>query len=68
MTPSERIKELREQLNRHNRLYYVENAPEIDDRQYDMLMKELEKLEHDNPDLDDPLSPSHRVGSDLSPR
>ncbi|WP_301344444.1 NAD-dependent DNA ligase LigA, partial [uncultured Duncaniella sp.] len=66
MTPSERIKELREQLNRHNRLYYVENAPEIDDRQYDMLMKELEKLEHDNPDLDDPLSPSHRVGSDLS--
>ncbi|WP_303742410.1 hypothetical protein, partial [uncultured Duncaniella sp.] len=42
MTPSERIKELREQLNRHNRLYYVENAPEIDDRQYDMLMKELE--------------------------
>ena len=66
MVPSERIKELREQLDRHNRLYYVENNPEIDDRQYDMLMKELEKLEHENPDLDDPLSPSHRVGSDLS--
>ena len=54
------------ELDRHNRLYYVENTPEIDDRQYDMLMKELEKLEHEHPELDDPLSPSHRVGSDLS--
>lgn len=66
MTPAERISELRMELDRHNRLYYVENTPEIDDRQYDMLMKELEKLEHEHPELDDPLSPSHRVGSDLS--
>lgn len=66
MTPAERISELREQLNRHNRLYYVENNPEISDRDYDMLMKELEALEHEHPELDDPYSPSHRVGSDLS--
>lgn len=66
MTPAERIEELRNQLNRHNRLYYVENMPEISDREYDMLMKELEALEHEHPELDDPLSPSHRVGSDLT--
>lgn len=66
MTPAQRISELREQLNRHNRLYYVENNPVISDRDYDMLMKELEALEHEHPELDDPYSPSHRVGSDLS--
>ena len=66
MTPAQRISELREQLNRHNRLYYVENNPVISDRDYDMLMKELETLEHEHPELDDPYSPSHRVGSDLS--
>ena len=62
----ERIDELRRQLNHHNHAYYVENSPEISDRDYDMLMKELEALEKENPELDDPLSPSHRVGSDLS--
>lgn len=66
MTPAQRIGELRDQLNRHNRLYYVENNPEISDREYDMLMKELEALEHENPEFDDPLSPSRRVGSDLT--
>ncbi len=66
MSPAQRIQELRQQLDRHNRLYYVENSPEISDREYDMLMKELEQLERENPDLDDPLSPSHRVGSDLA--
>lgn len=66
MTPAQRIGELRDQLNRHNRLYYVENNPEISDREYDMLMKELEALELENPELDDPLSPSRRVGSDLT--
>lgn len=66
MTPEQRIGELRDQLNRHNRLYYVENNPEISDREYDMLMKELEALELENPQLDDPLSPSRRVGSDLT--
>ncbi len=66
MTTEQRIGELRDQLNRHNRLYYVENNPEISDREYDMLMKELEALELENPQLDDPLSPSRRVGSDLT--
>lgn len=62
----ERIKELREQLNRHNHNYYVLNAPEISDKEFDMLMKELEALEAQHPELYDPLSPSQRVGSDLS--
>lgn len=61
-----RIKELREQLNRHNHNYYVLNAPEISDKEFDMLMKELEALEAQRPEFYDPLSPSQRVGSDLS--
>ena len=58
--------ELREQLDRHNHAYYVNNTPEISDYEYDMLMKELEKLETENPEFDDPLSPTHRVGSDIT--
>ena len=61
-----RIDELRRLLNAHNHAYYVENNPTVSDREYDFMMKELERLEAENPDLDDPLSPSHRVGSDLS--
>lgn len=63
---AQRINELRQQLNRHNHSYYVENNPTISDYDYDMLMKELERLERENPELDDPLSPSHRVGSDIT--
>lgn len=67
MTSAEqRIKELREELNRHNHSYYVDNSPTISDYDYDMLMKELERLETENPELDDPLSPTHRVGSDIT--
>lgn len=66
MTPREQVEELRRQLNRHNHLYYVMNSPEISDREFDMMLKELERLERENPELDDPLSPTHRVGSDLS--
>ncbi len=62
----QRINELREELNRHNHAYYVDNAPTISDYDYDMLMKELEKLESEHPELDDPLSPTHRVGSDIT--
>lgn len=61
-----RIQQLRDDLNRHNYNYYVLNAPEISDKEFDMLMKELEALEHAYPELDDPLSPTHRVGSDIS--
>lgn len=62
---SERVTELRRQLEAHNHAYYVENSPTVSDREYDMLMKELEGLEQEHPELDDPLSPTHRVGSDL---
>lgn len=65
-SPRQRILDLREQLNRHNHNYYVLNAPEISDREFDMLMKELEALEKEYPDMDDPYSPTHRVGSDLA--
>ncbi len=67
MTPhQQRILDLRDELNRHNHNYYVLNAPEISDQEFDMLMKELEALEAKHPDMYDPLSPTHRVGSDLT--
>ncbi len=62
----QRIQELRRQLNRHNKLYYVDNAPEISDREFDEMMKELEQLEALHPEFADPLSPTQRVGSDLN--
>lgn len=64
-TPKERIEALRQELNEHNHRYYVENNPSISDYDFDMLMKELERLEAEHPEFDDPLSPTHRVGSDL---
>ena len=64
----QRLLELRDLLNRHNYNYYVLNAPEISDRDFDMLMKELEALEKEFPEMDDPYSPTHRVGSDLTDR
>lgn len=64
--PGRRISELREELERHNHNYYVLNNPEISDREFDMMMKELEALEKEYPEFDDPYSPTHRVGSDIS--
>lgn len=61
-----KIRSLRDELNRHNHNYYVLNAPEISDKEFDMLMKELEALEKEHPEFSDPLSPTMRVGSDLS--
>lgn len=67
MSPElERISQLRKELHRHNYNYYVKNAPEISDRNFDMLMKELEELESRHPESFDPNSPTRRVGSDLS--
>lgn len=66
MGAKERIEELRKELNRHNHNYYVLNSPEISDKEFDMLLKELEKLENENPEYYDPLSPTQRVGSDLT--
>lgn len=62
----QQINELRTALNRHNYNYYVLNTPEISDHDFDMMMKQLEELEKAHPEFDDPLSPTHRVGSDLT--
>ena len=61
----ERIEELRRQLDYHNHRYYVENAPEISDFEFDTLMHELQRLEAEHPEYADPTSPTMRVGSDL---
>lgn len=66
MNVEERINQLRKELERHNHNYYVLNSPEISDKEFDMLLKELERLENENPQFFDPLSPTQRVGSDLS--
>jgi DNA ligase (NAD+) len=57
-----RIDELREQIRRHDRKYYVEAEPEISDAQYDALTAELLELERDHPELVTPDSPTQRVG------
>lgn len=61
-----RIRQLRDLINGHNHNYYVLNNPVITDREFDMLLKELDQLEAEHPEYDDPLSPTHRVGSDLT--
>ena len=61
-----RIQELREELERHNYTYYVLSAPTISDFEFDQKMRELQELEQAYPAYDDPDSPTHRVGSDLS--
>lgn len=66
MDVKEKITRLRDELNRHNHLYYVKNSPEISDRDFDMMMKELEELEKAHPEYSDELSPTQRVGSDLT--
>ena len=60
-----RIKELRGIIDEANRQYYVENAPTLSDYEFDMLLKELEVLEKEHPELITPDSPTQRVGSDL---
>ncbi len=55
---------LRDELARHNRLYYVDAAPEINDKQYDQLLKRLEAIEAAHPDLITADSPTQRVGGE----
>ncbi|MFR9672840.1 MAG: NAD-dependent DNA ligase LigA, partial [Rikenellaceae bacterium] len=62
----ERIEELRERLNHYNYKYYVLAQPEISDRQFDQLLRELSDLEAAHPEFADPNSPTQRVGSDLT--
>lgn len=60
-----RIQELRDILNEANRKYYIENSPSISDFEFDMLMKELEGLEKEYPELVTSDSPTQNVGSDI---
>ena len=61
-----KIKRLREELEKHNYNYYVLSMPVISDKEFDYQMKELQQLEEQYPEYTDPLSPTQRVGSDLS--
>ena len=61
-SPRERVGALRAEIEHHNRLYYVEDAPEITDAEYDRLFRELQALEAQHPELATPDSPTQRVG------
>ena len=60
----EQIRVLREEINRHNYAYYVLSSPTISDYDFDHLLKELEALEAQHPELITPDSPTQRVGAD----
>lgn len=62
MDVQKEISSLRRELEKHNRLYYVEDAPEISDYEYDMLMQRLKALEAEHPELITPDSPTQKVG------
>ena len=66
MTVKEKIEELRAELHRHNYNYYVLNTPEISDKEFDDMMRELQDLEQAYPEYKDDNSPTMRVGSDLN--
>jgi len=63
-SPDKRVAELRSKLDKANRAYYVDAKPIMSDAEFDRLLKELEKLETEHPELDDPDSPTHRVGGE----
>lgn len=62
----ERVKELREVIERNNRLYYMENNPELEDFEYDALTRELKALEKEYPELVTPDSPTQHVNESVS--
>jgi len=66
MTEQEQILKLRQELHQHNYNYYVLNMPTISDKDFDMMMHQLQELEQLHPDMADPNSPTQRVGSDLN--
>jgi DNA ligase (NAD+) len=63
MLPAEQVARLREQIERANNAYYVNDAPEISDAEYDRLFRELQTLEAEHPELQSPDSPTQRVGA-----
>lgn len=62
----DRILQLRRELHEHNYKYYVLNSPDISDSEFDFMMKELQELEAEHPEMYDANSPTQRVGSDIS--
>ena len=66
MTEQEQILKLREELHQHNHNYYVLNMPTISDKDFDIMMHQLQELEQHHPEMADPNSPTQRVGSDLN--
>src|SRR5947207_10618375 len=61
----QRIKKLRDEINHHNHLYYIESRPQISDREFDRLLAELIELERQHPALITADSPTQRVGGDV---
>ena len=59
------ILELREKLTRYQKEYYIDSAPSVSDLEYDRLFDRLLELEEAHPQMEDPDSPTKRVGSDL---
>ncbi len=68
MNPREEIEQLTKQLEQHNYLYYVMDSPEIADYEYDQMLRRLETLEAEHPELASPLSPTRRVGGAALPQ
>jgi DNA ligase (NAD+) len=61
-SPADAIEKLRNEIRRHEELYYVLDSPEISDKEYDELLEQLQTLEQANPELITPDSPTQRVG------
>ena len=66
MDIQKRIQELTDLINYHNQLYYVESRQEISDYEFDKLLEELIQLEKAHPDFASPISPTKRVGGDIT--
>ena len=66
MDIKKKIEELRAELHQHNYNYYVLNTPEISDKEFDDMMRELQDMEQAYPEFRDENSPTMRVGSDLN--
>ena len=62
ISPHEAVNQLRDEIRRHDALYYQQAAPEISDREYDRLMRQLVELETTHPELQHPDSPTQKVG------
>ena len=66
MKAIERIQQLRKELHEHNYKYYVLNEPSVLDQEFDAMLRELQELERQHPEMMDANSPTQRVGSDKS--